>query len=452
MPSTSAKVAGFVGALLAVGCSHKAAPHPPGDEGPDAQIEDDAAVDAEADAPSDEDAEVDASEPPLDAGNLSECAGDLFSFVGARSVGRPFSAEIIGNRTHLVYVAPSGGGTSGDNVAQGLRYASFDTTEPPPEPSDLVNIGDDLYDRTRDPSLVAHDGALRLFYTAAVAGNPFELFSMDPGADDPPIQRTQDAAVMEVGNAAGTFGDDVAVVFSAESTAGAGANPVSFLIDGKSTHELVPASAGFSAVQLAYAELATSAARSGLAAFVSASTPGIYAQHIGEDGEPSGELLTLTQQIGASSNVAIATGRDAGGALIYTESVSGNVHQLRFREIDTDGVVSDSPRSLTSANQNLRDVAIAAYSHGYVIAYRRLGGGAAAPASIYLMFVDAQGNVAGTRLVQAAATTGGGLSVLVANDGRLVVVWADHETVTEADAGKVEVELAVRVARLTCAL
>jgi len=172
----------------------------------------------------------------------------------------------------------------------------------------------------------------------------------------------------------------------------------------------------------------------------------------GSSGAPTGTLTTLTTQIGGTSAVDIAKGKDGAGAIIYTEAPAGAVHQLRFREIDETGKISSSIRNLTNANQNLRDISIAAYSHGFVIAYRRVGGLPDAQASIYLQFVDEMGNISGTRLVTKAALTGGGLKVLVANDGRLIVLWAETETTMNPISMKTEIGLRVYAARLVCAM
>jgi hypothetical protein len=155
--------------------------------------------------------------------------------------------------------------------------------------------------------------------------------------------------------------------------------------------------------------------------------------------------------VGSASGVSIARGR-SGAAVVYTEVPSGAVHQLRFRSVEADGQPGSIIRALTTANQDLRDIAVAAYSHGYVIAYRRMGGPQSVPASVYLMFVDSEGNVGGTRLVRAATPSGYGMAVMVANDGRLIVVWSDTEQVTNPSTGRRETELRVRAARLLCAL
>jgi hypothetical protein len=41
---------------------------------------------------------------------------------------------------------------------------------------------------------------------------------------------------------------------------------------------------------------------------------------------------------------------------------------------------------------------------------------------------------------------------MVANDGRLIVIWSDTEQVTNPSTERTETELRVRAARLLCAL
>jgi hypothetical protein len=422
-----------------------AGPTDDGDAGEDADLAD-AAEDAGADA---------AVLPDAGEGgtNLSECEGDILDFPAARSAGRPLTAALVGNRTHLVYLAPSGGGSSGNNTAQGLRYVAFDTSSAPPAPADLVNVGIDTYNRTRDPALLARGQSLDLIYTATSGSNPFELFSKNVSAGMAPAAETSGNNRVETANALGAFGDDLAMLYSSDSTTVNTAAPVMLKLQGKSAQELVPESQGYHASEIAFAAFGEGAALRGVTAFLSdlPSKPGIFVQGVGAAGGPSGELTTLTTQIGGTSTVDITAGRE-GGALVYTEAPGGTIHQLRFREIDAAGKVSSSVKSLTNANQNLRDVSIAAYSHGYVVAYRRLGGLPSAQATIYLLFIDAQGNISGSRLVRTAELTGGGLKVLVANDGRLIVLWGDTETTTNPVTNKTEIGLRVRVARLTCSM
>src|SRR5262245_47376489 len=121
MGNVRALVLGLGLALWASGCGDEGPPGAP-DEDADVSPEGDAGEDASAEDSSTEydggetsrDAGTDAAPLP-DGGNVSQCEGDVLEFEAARSPGRPLTAALIGNTTHLVYVVPSGGGTSGNN-------------------------------------------------------------------------------------------------------------------------------------------------------------------------------------------------------------------------------------------------------------------------------------------------------------------------------------------------
>jgi len=396
----------------------------------------------------------DASETPdadvdTDSGNVSQCEGDVLDFDVANGVGRLFSAAIVGNRVHLVYVVPSGGGSLAKPTSQGLAYVTFDTTGAAMAPTDIVNVGQEVYSKTRDPALVARGSELDLFYTSNVE-YAFELYYKDLDANSTPVRQTTNTR-NEYYVAASAYGGSVAVTYSDEPAQVSVAGAVSLITaPGQAPIQLVTEAKGIHAAQLAFAEVGPDATRKGVLAFVGdlEASSGIFFQTVNSDGQPAGELVTLSDMIGGASNVDIARGK-SGGAVIYTEAPGGIIHQLRFREISAAGLASSIVRNLTSANQDLRDVAVTSYSGGYAIAYRRLGGAPNAEASVYLMFVDAEGNTGGTRLVKPASISGKGVDVLVANDGRLVVLWADTVTVTNA-MNKPETRLQVHAARLSC--
>lgn len=438
-------------ALLGAGaCGEKDSPSAPSwpDEDASLPLEDAGEEDA-----SEEDGggepQSDAGAPENDAGEFSQCEGDVLEFPGANAPGRPFSAVQNGNVTQLVYLVASGGGTLGSSAAQGLRHVSFETTGDPSEPEDVANVGVDSYAKTRDPALVVRGAALELFYTSNQDG-AYELYRKDLATPDAAaVRETSNLDRNEFWPVAARLGDAAAVVYSDEPAARGVPGALAFKFAGDAPAELTPESLGIRASQLAFAELGAG----GAVGFVSDldGGVGIYLQGVSAEGAPIGELSTLTERIGGASSVDLARGRQ-GAAVVYTEVPSGTVHQLRFRKLDGEGQLTATARALTSANQDLRDVAIAAYSHGYVVAYRRLGGLASAAASIFLMFIDGDGNVGGTRLVRAATSSGRGIDVLVANDGRLIVVWSDTETVTNPSNQRTETELRVRAARLLCAL
>jgi hypothetical protein len=433
-----------VGALLWLGaCGAEDAPGAPGED-EDAEVPLDAG---------DEDAEVDggadADVPQPDGGQLSQCKGDVLEFPAANAPGRPFSAAQSGNRTHLVYLVAAGGGSLGSSTAQGLRYVSFATTGEPSDAQDVANVGTASYAKTRDPALVARGAAVDLFYTSNQDG-PYELYHKDLTKDDATAEReTSNVDRNEFTSAAASLDGELAVVYSDEPPQLGAAGALAFKFAGEEALEVTPESFGIRATELAFAELSGVAA----AAFVSEreDNAGIYLQALSTAGEVRGEAVALSEEVGSASGVDLARGQ-SGAAVVYTEAPSGPIHQLRFRNIDGDGQPSGPVRLLTSANQDLLEVALAAYSQGYVIAYRRIGGPASAAASIHLMFVDAEGNVGGTRLVRSATSSGRGIDVMVGNDGRLIVIWADTEQVTDPGTQRQETELRVRAARVLCAL
>lgn len=409
----------------------------------DTGMDDDAAVDA-----GDEDGAA-----PVDAGDISECEGDLLEFSAARAVGRPLSAGISGNRVHLVHLFPSGGGTSSNNTAQGLRYVPFDTTGDPGMAVDVANVGIDMYARTRDPAVVVGPSKVELFYTSNSAG-PYELFYKELTGTSPESRETTNTNRNEYALGAGLFGDGAAVAYSSEPASTNPAGALALKLPGMAATELVPEASGYHPAQIAFTQVGSSGTRRGVAAFLSdiTSKPGVFAIPVASNGTPDGALITLTTQIGGASGVDISRGKDGRGAVIWTEAPAGSIHQLRFRNIAEDGTIGSTVRALTTGNQDLRDISIAQYSGGYVIAYRRVGGVLGQAASIYLLFVDIDGNRSGTRLVHTASLSGGGLKVLVANDGRFVVLWADTESVMNATTMQMETALKVRAARLNCAL
>jgi hypothetical protein len=392
----------------------------------------------------------DGGPPRIDAGDISECEGDILEFKAARAVGRPLTAAIAGNRVHLVYVVPAITTAATNNT--GLRYVPFDTTGEAGMARDVVNVGVDAYYGTRDPSLVAGPDKIELFYTSNAEG-PYELFYTELTGTAAPSRETTNTGRNEYALAAGLFGDGAAVAYSDEPIDSKLPGVLALKLPGMPASELVPAASGYRAAQVAFAQIGSSGARRGVAAFLSdlSSKPGVFALPVASNGAPAGALVTLTTSVGGASAVDVGRNRDGRGAVLWTETPAGSIHQLRFRSIAEDGTINSAARALTTGNQDLRDFSVAAYSHGYVVAYRRVAGVLGQAASIWLLFLDPDGNASGTRLVHTASVSGGGLKVLVANDGRLVVLWADTENALNPSTMQTETVLKVRAARLSCA-
>jgi hypothetical protein len=383
---------------------------------------------------------------------MGQCAlaAPLLTFDATRSSGRSFASASSGNDIHLVVQEPSCGGTSAKSVNQGLSYVTFSTSGEPSVPVDIAN-GSGCF-ITRDPALVAGgaDG-LTLFYTSNGAGTGYELFTRDLTKLTPTVAETKDMDNEFFVAAARLSGDapPMAAYINEPPSMSIGgpvvAAPIVTKRPGRLESEVVPASAGYHASNLAVGRLGRKdSALRGVVAWVSDinTKPGVFLRAIDANGAGTGEVFALSAGIGGSSNVAIAPGA-SGAVVVYTMSSDETAQEIRARVLDEDGTPGQEIR-LTRANQNVRDVAIAPYARGYVVGYRRLGGQDGAEASIRLLFIDDAGNVGGARFVQETTSRGVGLDLLVGSDGRIVAVWADADTV---DAG---LAYKVRAARLDC--
>lgn len=381
-----------------------------------------------------------------------EVLGDVLTFDSARANGRIFSAAMAGNTTHLVYLVPTCSGTATKNNAQGLKYVSFDTQGEASASADVVNNVDCYI--TRDPALVAGaDGALDLFFTSNIPGS-FELYAQDLKGGAAAVQQTTDTD-NELGvTATSLVSNDPPMAAYVNDVPASGVMAAATVTKqiGKVESEVLASTEGHHATQIAIARVASSVTPAlGAVGWISdrEETSGAHLRLIDQIGKGKGDVIALGKPVGSSSAVAIATTSNGAG-IAYTVAPNEAVHELRFRSLSKDGVIGKEVK-VTSGNQNVRDISIASYAAGYVISYRQVGSGAP---SMRLVFLDEDGNVAGTRQVAAASVGGAGSQVLVANDGRIVLVWNDLETVKmgDEDAGTATSEMFVRVraARLEC--
>jgi hypothetical protein len=416
-----------------------------GELGMDAAVVDGGAATDERDAA----ASLDAGEVGSDGGVLSECRGDVLSFEAAQGQGPTFHAGMNGNRLELVYLEATCGGTPAHNYTQGLLHVSVETSGAASAPEGVVNH--DACYGTRDPALVAASKGYQLFYTASNSG-AYELYFLDASKKGAtPAQETQDSDHNEFAVTAAEIAGKLRVAYSRDLPYPAAENAAADLVNapqGGAPTSVVAASDGFHAARIAMAPLgaATSGGRAGVVAWVSDSTahPGVFLRFIDAEGHVVGKTQTLSTSLGSASQVALAPG-DSGAVVVYTV---GDPQQIRFRVLGVDGAVGDEV-SLSVGNQDVRDLAIAPYSVGYVVAYRRFGMGGDDQASIHLLFINEQGNIGRTRLVAPATTSGQGLQVFVGQDGRILPVWVDTEALTD-DAGMAAVTSRVFVGRLEC--
>jgi len=405
---------------------------------------------ATSDAATPDDAGSDAAAPSADAGLISECQGDVLSVESARVRGRSFSASAVQNRLDLAIFEPTCGGTRADNSAQGLALHRFQTTGEPDAEQPLINLDQDSCFITSEPAMLATaDGAYGLFFGSTLDGS-YDLFYLDSADLAAPRRITTDSLHGESAISATFLAGLPLVAFSREAV-DAAANAAADIVTsrpGYVSRVVVPESAGFHATQTALTSLAgADASHAGALAWVSdePTKPGAFLQVLDDQGAASGAVSPLTQE--HSEGVSLAAGKQ-GGAVAYAIATE-TAQQARFRVVNVDGSVGQEVE-LTANNERVRDLALAHYSTGYVLAYRWLGAGEDQANSIRLMFLDPKGRVGRTRFV-ADAAGGNGVQIQVAQDGRLWVTWEESELIPAGpDGGVPQVAARIRVARLEC--
>jgi len=379
-----------------------------------------------------------------------ELEGDApLSFVARRAPdGASFSLSLQGNTVHLV-VANTACGTKG----QSLDYVSFATTGEPAAVKKLVNSdpGNDCW-FAREPAVLTTDDQAWLYFSANYQNGEsypsLELHRKNLLTSDSPERLSMDTDnQVLLSGALLNKGDLPFFVYANDSSTSLDATPVTMGSRrvGKIESILLTVKDGFHPSQTAVGAYGREGQKSlGVVAWLNDLEPeaGVYLRTTDEEGKAVGEIVELTRDIetetlGGAGNVDLA-GQTVGGAVAYTVK-PGNFQEVRFRAIDESGKLGERV-NLTRGQQNVRDVSIAPYAKGYVVAYRRVGGQAGVMGSLELIFVDDAGRVGGSRSVGEATSDGRGLTVRVANDGRIVLVWQD----TDGEGAK------VRAARLKC--
>jgi len=146
--------------------------------------------------------------------------------------------------------------------------------------------------------------------------------------------------------------------------------------------------------------------------------------------------------------VALATrksrDRDVGAVVFGEAPVGSAAQQIVFRSFDSEGALGPAAR-IVSGDRDARDVDVAPFADGYVVAYRLLSATGRPNPVIRLSFVSLEGRGptgGGERNLSDAAVSGGPVKVFTAPDGRLVVGFAD----------RTEEGLILRVVRANCLL
>jgi len=171
-------------------------------------------------------------------------------------------------------------------------------------------------------------------------------------------------------------------------------------------------------------------------------SPGVWLQPLDASGDASGDRIQLTDKVGASSSVDMATRTD-GGAVIYSIEIDG-IPQVRFRRLGANGHPVASERSIIGPPLSAQGASLAQLGGGYAVTYRALPGGNVTAPEIRLAFVTKEGNVmrdAGGQLISFrigdATMAQGRTAVSVSVEGQIMIAWLDGDVSTGQNLLKV---------------
>jgi hypothetical protein len=380
------------------------------------------------------DAGVDASLPGDDGGSAPDAATgmgfglecrirpeDHFTAEAHLPGGMPFAMQVDKNRLHLAYVVPTcvrvEDGKPNDVYGTALRYVSFDSSGEIPEPSTVVDSGAECK-APQYPALAASDDDVNIYYVDRLGRRLEVLKTTAQGGEPVSFMSSEDRE----GNLA-AFWHNTSPLVAWTSGVTTFESVWAAHDDGAAVaRELVPTDMQHQPSHIAATALPGSG---GLLAWVSkGAVLGIFTQPLSAGGVPVGSPQRVSDDIDGASSVDVAVREDdlGSGALAYNTG-SEQVYNLRLRTFDADGALTGSEHSIASGD--VRDPGIAPYSVGYVIAYRVGENSGRDTPVIRVAFVDALGNLAGTRDVAPASSTGSPVRIHQALDGRMFVVWVD---------------------------
>lgn len=343
----------------------------------------------------------------------------------------PWDLKRFGQTFHLVYQATACGPR--DVGLQGLRWLSFRSTGAFGEPEDLVNMGEECTS-TRSPVLGATEEGEPVVYYGAANTGALELYRLDLDKREPQRLTTDDEndgddedllawaplgerGVLAYVNNLRVFPDPAYGQLVTREDDG----PERSLIERSAQHHFRSlALAGFDA------------AGGALAWVVTTPSAAIQLQLLDGMGAAKGAPLLLSQAASSATNVALTTYRGIGtremGAAVFSETPLGTTsQQIAFRSFEPDGTLGPLVR-LTHGDRDARNVGIAPFADGYVVAFRVLSGSGRPNPVVQLAFVNRQGGKTsgGERILTDASGSGGDIKVLTASDGRLVVAFTDR--------------------------
>ncbi len=408
--------------------------------------------------------------PPTDAGMdggpievllSDECSVDAPSELplpDTRTMPSPFAFH--GARNDLSLLNLSDACEADDVENRALTFHGFRSSEEPGSGSSVMGANEAVCQRLAAPSLLsffdpaAGEDVTHAFYMRSVTAGGWELVSQrvagaesGTGAPEALLRSENDTAWPPGEVDAARVNERVLISWTESApTAGqqfsqaSGRLWVRQRISDGAGRELVPESEGQHPESIAISALGTEDSDKALIAWVNRlGEPAIYAQALTGQGVPSGERITLTNLVGSATSISLVANEE-GAAAVYTVVSSFGMPEIRFQAFDLQGQPMGLERSIAGGVEQARDGTITATRKGYLVAYRLVAEGATPEPLLRLAYLDTLGNLARKRDVLTLSGSGSMVHAYEANDGRVLLAWADQE----ADRST------LRVMRATC--
>jgi hypothetical protein len=343
---------------------------------------------------------------------------------------RQWDLALYGDTFHVVYQATTCG-NPGDRGSQGLRHLTFQSTGSFSEPTDLLNMNEYTCDSTRSPALgVTQGGMPVVYYAANNNGNGLELYRREL-AGTTPQRLTDDMSSPDLEELIRFARFDqrevVAYVNNLRVFGNPGHGQLVTREQGQAEQEILSRSGMQHLLDL---DLTAFPSGGGAVAWIANSPVAENRLQLLEgSGARKGDVIRLGGGVGSS--IALATRKTDGGdegAVVFASLPSGTTFQeITFRSFGPSGDLG-AEKLLSTGNRDARNVAIAPFANGYVVAFRLVEGSGRPTPVIQLAFVSPNGNApagGGERTLAEASKSGGDLKVMTAPDGRIVVAYTD---------------------------
>ncbi|HEX7481651.1 MAG TPA: hypothetical protein VF331_27850 [Polyangiales bacterium] len=196
--------------------------------------------------------------------------------------------------------------------------------------------------------------------------------------------------------------------------------------------DLLPAGPGHTPASLALARMGKAGAALAWVEDATSKARGVWLQRIDDTGKLLGAAVQMSDQVSVGNSVDLATRDDVGGAALYSLTLGGGNHEVRFRRLDATGAFTGQDVKLIGDGLQATDASFARLGGGYVVVYRALPGGTVTKPSIRFMLISKEGNVTrdahGNLVTYPLADStgaGGRTRVQVSTDGQILVAFLD---------------------------